>query len=128
MHTNRRTLAMLAALGSALPLGFVLSLAILAATLGIPGPFSRDNESDDYAKLAPLPHDLPIPFDRTCKRSGGTGPMPPAPAGHQTPPGTPAPIPAVIDFALNQLGKSYEYGATGPNTWDCSGLIQAAYA
>ena len=61
-------------------------------------------------------------------RSSGNGPTPPAPAGYQIPPGTPATITAVIDFALKQLGKSYQYGATGPNTWDCSGLIQAAYA
>ena len=29
---------------------------------------------------------------------------------------------AVVQCAKNQLGKSYEYGATGPNTFDCSGL------
>ncbi len=248
MHTNRRTLAMLAALGSALPLGFVLSLAILAAALGIPGAPSRDDESDTcvgklaagttvdgqpldaeqitnaglivaagqhlgipepgetialatamqesglhnlnygdrdslglfqqrpsqgwgttgqimdptysatafykaltqvsgwaampttdaaqavqrsaypqaYAKWTQLAHDLATTLDGTCTR--GTGPTPPAPAGYQIPPGTPATITAVIDFALKQLGKPYEYGATGPNTWDCSGLVQAAYA
>jgi hypothetical protein len=245
MHTNRRTLAMLAALGSAVPLGFVLPLAILAAALGIPGAPSRDDESDTcvgklaagttvdgqaldaeqitnaglivaagqhlgipepgetialatamqesglhnlnygdrdslglfqqrpsqgwgtasqimdptysatafykaptqvsgwaampttdaaqavqrsaypdaYAKWAQLAHDLATTLDGTCTR--GSGPTPPAPAGYQIPPGTPAPITAVIDFALKQLGKPYQYGDTGPDTWDCSGLIQA---
>lgn len=30
-------------------------------------------------------------------------------------------------FAERQIGKSYVYGATGPNTFDCSGLTQAAW-
>lgn len=32
-----------------------------------------------------------------------------------------------INFAYAQLGKPYVYGATGPNAYDCSGLVQAAY-
>lgn len=49
-------------------------------------------------------------------------------AQYQIPTGAPAPIVAVIAFALAQLGKPYVYGATGPRSYDCSGLIQAAYA
>ena len=81
---------------------------------------------DAYAKWTQLARDLATTLDGTCTR--GTGPTPPAPAGYQIPAGTPAAVTAVIDFALKQLGKPYQYGATGPNTWDCSGLIQAAYA
>lgn len=33
-----------------------------------------------------------------------------------------------IKFALAQVGKPYKWGATGPDAYDCSGLIQAAYA
>ena len=32
-----------------------------------------------------------------------------------------------INFAAAQLGDPYVYGGTGPNGWDCSGLVQAAY-
>lgn len=32
-----------------------------------------------------------------------------------------------IAFARDQLDKPYVWGATGPNSWDCSGLTQAAY-
>ncbi|MBY8880414.1 C40 family peptidase [Actinacidiphila acidipaludis] len=32
-----------------------------------------------------------------------------------------------IAFARNQLGKPYVWGATGPGSFDCSGLTQAAY-
>jgi cell wall-associated NlpC family hydrolase len=34
---------------------------------------------------------------------------------------------AAIQFALSQRGKPYASGATGPNSYDCSGLTQAAY-
>jgi cell wall-associated NlpC family hydrolase len=33
-----------------------------------------------------------------------------------------------ITFALHQLGKPYQWGATGPASYDCSGLVYAAYA
>jgi cell wall-associated NlpC family hydrolase len=39
------------------------------------------------------------------------------------PPGSPADV----RFAYAQLGKSYVFGAAGPDTWDCSGLTMAAY-
>ncbi|WP_031516388.1 C40 family peptidase [Streptomyces sp. NRRL F-5123] len=32
-----------------------------------------------------------------------------------------------IAFARNQIGEPYVWGATGPSSWDCSGLTQAAY-
>ncbi|UED84777.1 C40 family peptidase [Streptomyces profundus] len=34
---------------------------------------------------------------------------------------------AVIDFARSQLGDAYVMGGTGPDSWDCSGLVQAAF-
>lgn len=33
-----------------------------------------------------------------------------------------------IAFAMSQLGEPYVYGGTGPDSWDCSGLVQKAYA
>ncbi len=33
-----------------------------------------------------------------------------------------------VAFAYAQLGKPYEWGATGPGSYDCSGLVQAAWA
>jgi peptidoglycan DL-endopeptidase CwlO len=33
-----------------------------------------------------------------------------------------------VAFAYAQLGKPYVYGATGPGSYDCSGLVQAAWA
>ncbi|MEV8437723.1 NlpC/P60 family protein [Actinosynnema sp. NPDC051121] len=44
----------------------------------------------------------------------------------------PIPVPAgkageALAFALAQRGKDYVYGSNGPDTWDCSSLMQAAY-
>jgi cell wall-associated NlpC family hydrolase len=43
---------------------------------------------------------------------------------------TPAPTraaAAAIAFAVAQLGKPYQWGADGPGSYDCSGLVYAAY-
>ena len=50
----------------------------------------------------------------------------------ETAKGTNAPVNApvadqAIAFARQQLGKPYVWGATGPSSFDCSGLTQAAY-
>jgi cell wall-associated NlpC family hydrolase len=34
---------------------------------------------------------------------------------------------AAVAFALRQLGKPYQWGATGPGSYDCSGLTWSAY-
>jgi len=33
----------------------------------------------------------------------------------------------VLEFALGQLGKPYLWGAVGPDSYDCSGLVQTAF-
>lgn len=48
------------------------------------------------------------------------------PAGWQ-PPADPQQR-AVVAFAIAQIGKPYVWGAKGPNAFDCSGLVQAAWA
>lgn len=67
----------------------------------------------------------------TPKHTASSTP-PPAP-----PPPTSDPAPTVaavgaaakaIAFAVDQLGKPYIYGGTGPEGFDCSGLTYAAYA
>lgn len=34
---------------------------------------------------------------------------------------------SVISFVRAQVGDAYVSGGTGPNSWDCSGLVQAAF-
>ena len=47
--------------------------------------------------------------------------------GYHIPPGVPARIATAITFALAQIGKPYVWGGTGPEGWDCSGLMMMAY-
>jgi NlpC/P60 family/Putative peptidoglycan binding domain len=56
--------------------------------------------------------------------AGGIVATTPAPARADA---SPTPAATAISFALAQLGKPYSWGATGPRSFDCSGLTQAAY-
>ncbi|MFJ1745056.1 NlpC/P60 family protein [Streptomyces sp. NPDC088116] len=63
--------------------------------------------------------------------AGAAGPQADAQAGAE--PGTPPRTPSqdggeALDFAVDQLGKPYEWGAEGPDSFDCSGLTQQAWA
>lgn len=35
---------------------------------------------------------------------------------------------AALAFAMSQIGDPYVYGGTGPNSWDCSGLVMQSWA
>jgi len=35
---------------------------------------------------------------------------------------------AALAFAMSQIGDPYVYGGTGPNSWDCSGLVMKSWA
>lgn len=37
-------------------------------------------------------------------------------------------VQTVVDFALAQRGKPYRFNAAGPDAYDCSGLVRAAFA
>ena len=49
------------------------------------------------------------------------------PAEFSLPAGTPAVVQAAIRYAVAQLGEPYLWGATGPDAFDCSGLVMMAY-
>ncbi len=50
-----------------------------------------------------------------------------ADAPQTLPPGTPAVVVAAVTAARSRLGVPYVYAATGPDSFDCSGLTQWAY-
>ncbi len=51
-----------------------------------------------------------------------------APAAAYAAPEADGPAGGALRFAVGKLGTPYEWGAEGPFTYDCSGLVQAAYA
>ena len=69
-----------------------------------------------------------------CPDQGGAGgPLGPSTVDpRQLPPGFTLPADpaqkAAVSYALAQLGKPYVWGAKGPNAFDCSGLMLAAWA
>jgi peptidoglycan DL-endopeptidase CwlO len=78
---------------------------------------------------------------READRATATAPAPapspsaaPAPAPSPTATAAPAPAPATrrsaqvaVDTALAQVGKPYQWGGSGPNSYDCSGLTSFAW-
>lgn len=77
------------------------------------------------------------PDPPTAPPTNPTNPTNPTdPGGPTTPPTTPpnptppssSKVETAISYARAQLGDAYEYGGSGPDSWDCSGLTKAAYA
>lgn len=68
---------------------------------------------------------------QSCPGEGGDG-LAPGAGSIAVPPGyTPPTAPeqkAVLDFAMAQLGKPYQWGGTGPSAYDCSGLMWSSWA
>jgi cell wall-associated NlpC family hydrolase len=69
---------------------------------------------------------LTVPQQQTVQTNtiGGNGST--APVAYSGPTGTQAD--KAVAFAYAQIGKPYQWGATGPGSFDCSGLVQAAWA
>jgi cell wall-associated NlpC family hydrolase len=78
--------------------------AVAAATVA---PACPDDGESNLPAIGPL--------DRSALPPGFTLPTDP---GQQR----------AVAFALAQVGKKYVFGAKGPDTFDCSGLMQAAWA
>jgi cell wall-associated NlpC family hydrolase len=87
-----------------------------------------------YAKWQPLADALVATFSGTaddCLTENGTG-VPQSgttrlPSGFTLPAGTPQVVVTAIAYAVEQLGKPYIWGGTGPFGYDCSGLVMLAY-
>jgi cell wall-associated NlpC family hydrolase len=62
--------------------------------------------------------------DRASRSATGAGEALAAPGSVQAPNSRAA---AAVSYAHRKLGSPYVWGATGPNAFDCSGLVQAAY-
>ncbi|MEV7172076.1 C40 family peptidase [Streptomyces sp. NPDC090085] len=63
---------------------------------------------------------------KTTSGSGSGSATAPQGTGTVTAPATGSAA-AIVNFARAQVGKAYVMGGTGPSSFDCSGLVQAAY-
>jgi len=79
-----------------------------------------DQQKKLLAQLTPVQQ---APVGPGGGNSGGGGTPPPV---YKGPTSTQAE--KVVAFAYAQIGKPYVFGASGPNSYDCSGLTSAAWA
>jgi cell wall-associated NlpC family hydrolase len=79
---------------------FGLPVMAMAAMGGVPAPASQ-----------------PAPLSGSIGTDVGLSPDGPVDVAAAT----------ALAFAESQLGKPYRFGGDGPDAWDCSGLVQAAY-
>lgn len=105
-----------------------LACALLASSIafvGLTGPAAAQTEPAPTPLLGTL---------LTPKPSSAATPTPtPTPTETVTPKPKPKPKPKptraqkVIKWAAKQKGDPYKYGANGPGSFDCSGLVQYVY-
>lgn len=69
----------------------------------------------------------PPPAPATDPNIVAASPPGPTDSGLASPDAPGGPNDVVVQAALTQLGKPYSWGATGPDAFDCSGLIQWAF-
>ncbi|MFG1796119.1 C40 family peptidase [Nocardia sp. NPDC049149] len=91
-----------------------------------PPPEAPDASPPDTLSPPPAPPTPPPPLFDVPSAPLLPPPLPPLPA-----PDTLAPIKTVgelaVDAARSKLGAAYSYAAAGPDSFDCSGLVQWAY-
>jgi cell wall-associated NlpC family hydrolase len=83
---------------------------------------------DAYAQWQPIATEIVNTLSGTsadCTNTDGDGQTTtdstPLPVGFSLPAGTPTQVVAAVEYAIDQLGKPYIYGGTGPSGYDCSG-------
>ncbi|MFI8289151.1 NlpC/P60 family protein [Streptomyces sp. NPDC085614] len=64
---------------------------------------------------------------RQAEAAAATAPTTPSTGGSGSGSTYAAKAEKALDFARSQIGKPYVWGATGPSSYDCSGLTQAAW-
>ncbi len=70
------------------------------------------------ATLAPAPPITPVPSPAPTAPTAPTATVAPT---------APASLATVVAFLHAQIGKPYEFNTAGPDSYDCSGLVRAAY-
>ncbi|WP_432134923.1 MULTISPECIES: NlpC/P60 family protein [unclassified Streptomyces] len=77
--------------------------------------------AEEAARQAAAQQDTSTPAGSTADTSGSTATAPATDSSYTTK------AEKALAFARAQVGKPYVWGATGPDSYDCSGLTQAAW-
>jgi peptidoglycan DL-endopeptidase CwlO len=87
-------------------------------------PAAKDKPT--HRRAAPVRARAAVPVPPPSHRAGDLPPRRtvPSPSPHRSS----GRVATVIAFARAQVGKPYRWGAAGPNAYDCSGLVMAAFA
>ncbi|MFR9753241.1 C40 family peptidase [Nocardia sp. 004] len=110
--------------------------AVGAATLGaflLPAaPASAQPVTIPGMGTIEIPNEIQIPQGIPGLELPAPAPLPvPAPEALPAPAPFTAPTKSVgeiaLDAAMSKIGSPYVYGAAGPNSFDCSGLVQWSY-
>lgn len=112
-------------------LGFVVLLLTMAlvgcapkrvSSSGAVIPSDPPSEVSTPATSAPSEEEMPAP--KPISRSGPDVPV----TNRKTESGAPSLGSRAVALAKAQLGKPYQWGAAGPDKFDCSGLVQYVYS
>jgi cell wall-associated NlpC family hydrolase len=96
----------------------VATLLAACSTVAPPGPRTADVDTEAVVPVdAPRGAAAELPAERTPSASAEPSENPRAAAPGQR----------AVDEALAQLGVPYRFGGSGPQGFDCSGLVQHAY-
>lgn len=94
-------------------------------------PDGDDRDGDEpgtESRPTPTPSETPKPTPTPTKSPTETPKPSPTPTpSPPPPPDPPSGADAAIAYARQQLGKPYEWGAKGPDSFDCSGLTMRAW-
>jgi cell wall-associated NlpC family hydrolase len=67
------------------------------------------------------------PAPTAASTTTATEPAATTTAAPEPPPPEPSPVERVLAYARAQIGRPYRKGAAGPDAFDCSGLVRAAF-
>jgi len=91
---------------------------------------AQEEAQQQAAQQAAQQHAQQAQHHQSSGGSTHSAPNPPAPSSPPPPPAPPAPASGAsgaIAFARAQIGEPYQWGAAGPDAWDCSGLTMGAW-
>ncbi|MEV6320349.1 NlpC/P60 family protein [Nocardia sp. NPDC051787] len=121
-------------MGAVAATGAMPAIPAMAATINVPGvgnfdvpqeweqPVQQLNQQIQQALAAVPAAPAPAPEAQVAPQLPGLAPMLPGLFAQQTSPGDIA-----LDAAKTKVGAQYSWGAAGPRSFDCSGLVQWAF-